>query len=206
MKSQVLAAISLIMFSTVAMPVWAQSGAFIDSSSLENTSTMQMEEAVPESLSDYGMRLNPQIGSSSFETTGKDKKSGSGLSGGLTVEFGHSVRKFETGLMYMEMARSGFIAVPLMAKLRLFSMRAQSWYAKVGFATAFESANRKAEASNLDVLAGLGISGRAVINSRTDLVLEATYHRGLLNADAGSQSYNVFNQGLLLLAGLSFRI
>lgn len=200
MKKHILHAAALTIFCTAAAPVWAQS-----TSSL-GTSSAEIESVVPERLSDYGMRLNTQLGSSSFETTGTNKKTGSGLSGGSTVEFGKSMRKFETGLVYIEMARSGYLTVPMMAKLRLFSMRAQSWYAKVGFATAFETANRQAEASNLDVLAGLGISGRAMINEKTDLILEATYHRGLLNADANSQAYSVFNQGLLLLAGLSVRI
>lgn len=200
MKKHILHAASLTIFWTAAAPVWAQSSASL------GTSSTAIESVVPERLSDYGMRLNTQLGSSSFETTGANKKSGSGLSGGLTVEFGKSVRKFETGLIYMEMARSGFLTVPMNAKIRLVSMRAQSWYLKAGFAPAFETANRQAQASNLDVLAGLGIGGRAMINEKTDLILDATYHRGLLNADVNSPAYGVFNQGLLLLAGLSVRI
>lgn len=201
MKYLILAATSLTILSTVAEPVWAQSEL-----SLGGSSATTIDSVVPERLSDYGMRLNPQLGSSSFETTGTKKASSSGLSGGLTVEFGQSLRKFETGLIYMEMAKSGFLTVPMMAKIRLFSMRAQSWYAKVGFATAFETANRKADVSNLDVLAGLGIGGRAMINNKVDLILEATYHRGILSADERSQAYDVYNQGLLVLAGFSIRI
>ncbi len=202
MKKHILYAVSVISVLTAGLPIWAQSSTTASGGSLN----MTIEGAAPERLSDYGLSINPQIGSSSFEYTGKNKNASSGLSGGVTVEFGQAVRKFETGLVFIEMAKSGYITIPMMAKIRLVSMRAQSYYAKFGFAAAFEAVGRQSEASNSDVLAGLGIGGRAAITDKIDLLIEGTYHRGMLNAYTNANPDNIHNQGFLILTGLSLAL
>lgn len=201
MKKHILNLVGLITVLTAAQPILAEG-----SLSAGSTSSMTIETAAPERLGDYGLALNPQIGSSSFEYTGKDKSSNDGLSGGLTVEFGRGMRKFETGLVLVQMAKSGYLTIPMMAKVRLFSMRAQSYYAKLGFAAAFEAVNRKQEASNYDVLAGLGVGGRLALGNKIAFIIEGTFHQGMVNAYSNRSNDIVRNQGFLILSGLSFSI
>jgi hypothetical protein len=164
------------------------------------------------------MHLNPQIGVSSFAYSGEGNSKPQ-ISGGATVEFGHPMRLLETGLIVMSTSseatlrgenapttiNSTYLTLPMTAKLRVVHRHAQSWYVKFGAMSAYElSSNRNSATQNLDVLGIVGVGGRLAFNRRSDFVIEATYNHGL--TDALSASGNNYNQGLLFLAGLSFRI
>lgn len=198
MKTHILAGLAVISFLTAGQPILAEEG----------VSRLKSEDMAPESLREMGLRLNPQLGVSSFEHS---KQIGTTTSAafGVTAELGRESRKLETGLMVVDMgssrATSRYLTIPMMAKIEIFKMRAQNWYAKAGFNTAYEISSTKDSATNnLDILAGLGLAGRLAFNQKADLVIEATYNRGLLdNLRSGGPSYN---QGILVLTGLSFRL
>jgi hypothetical protein len=211
MKSLAILVISLFTLLTVVEPAGAEPG---DAATLR----VHSESEGPERLSDLPMRLNPQIGVSSFEYSGRGGSKAQ-LSGGATVEFGRPSRKLETGVILMRtgaearfkgendptLVTSTYLTLPMMAKLRLVSMRAQSWYFKAGAMPAFEvGGNRDAATNNLDVLASIGLSGRLAFTRKADFVIEASYNRGLI--DALHTAGDNYNQGVLVLAGLSFRI
>jgi hypothetical protein len=126
------------------------------------------------------------------------------LSGGATVEFGGDVRKLETGLLVVQSADSSYMTLPMMAKLRVMNMKAQNWYGKFGFAPAFEMSNNK-RTNNIDILGTIGAGGRLYMNKKTDFIIEATFNRGLIEA-VRSASDNNYNQGFLVLAGVSLAI
>lgn len=199
MKTQTLGRLLVITLLTGAQPILAADGEIRES----------LKGSQVERLRDYGLNVNPQAGVSSFEHSGR---SGSVHSGalGVTAELGQtSIRMLETGLLVVQMgsdaARTTFLTVPMMAKIRLFSRPAQSWYAKAGVSTAFElSSTDKAATNNVDLLAALGVGGRFAFNSRSDLIIESTYNRGLLASVRGSES--AYNQGVLVMAGLSFKL
>ncbi|MGE4132752.1 MAG: outer membrane beta-barrel protein [Bdellovibrionales bacterium] len=208
MKSAAIWALGLFTVLTVGQPSWAQ----------ESTSTMSMDEAAPNSLSDLNLNLNPQLGVSSFEYSRGSTKSGSGISGGVTFEMGQPARKLETGLLILQTERSvklpksseavdlrsTYLAIPMMAKIRVASLGAQSWYGKFGFLSAFEmNSNRDSATQNYDVMAAIGGGGRFMVTRGTEFLLEATFNRGLIDSlrSANGSSYN---QGFLVSAGLSF--
>jgi len=200
MKKIVFPTLGLLMLLTAVQPILAQS---TDAGSI----TTSVEEERSPRLSDLGMKLNPQLGVSSFEYSGKNTTGGSEqkLSGGLTVEFGGSPRKMETGLVILQTQSSTMLTLPMMAKLRVLSMRAQSWYGKFGFMPAFElSSSRNRETNNIDVLGSIGAGGRLMFNKKSDFIIEATYNRGLM--DALRTSGQNYNQGVLVMAGMSFSI
>lgn len=199
MKKLVIWSLAVAMLLTLVEPVLAQS-------SEAGTSSMSVDEVREPRLSDLGMKLNPQLGVSSFEysgrnTTGEAKQK---LSGGLTVEFGGSERKLETGLVVLQAQGSTLLTLPMMAKLRVLSMRAQSWYGKFGFSPAFEVSSGRQDTNNIDVLGAVGAGGRLMFNQKADFVIEATYNRGLIDGlRGGGENYN---QGVLVMAGMSFNI
>lgn len=164
-----------------------------------------MEEVREPRLSDLGMKLNPQLGVSSFEYSGKNAgEAKQKLSGGVTVEFGASQRKLETGLVVLQTQGSTLLTLPMMAKLRVLSMRAQSWYGKFGFMPAFEISSSRKDTNNIDVLGSIGAGGRLMFNQKSDFIIEATYNRGLMDGlRGGGENYN---QGFLVMAGMSFNI
>jgi hypothetical protein len=169
------------------------------------TSRASVEDVREVRLSDLGMKLNPQLGVSSFEYSGSAKTSTKQkLSGGATVEFGGDVRKLETGLLVVQSADSSYMTLPMMAKLRVMNMKAQNWYGKFGFAPAFEMSNNK-RTNNIDILGTIGAGGRLYMNKKTDFIIEATFNRGLIEA-VRSASDNNYNQGFLVLAGVSLAI
>lgn len=168
-------------------------------------------------LSDLGMKLNPQLGVSSFDysrNSGGDARTR--LSGGLTVEFGGPMRKLETGLLLLQSGssallktgeeaqiNSSYLSIPMVAKLRVLQMRAQSWYGKFGFMPAFEVASsRDSLTNNMDVFTTLGLGGRFYFNPKTDIVVEATYNRGMI--DSLKQAGMSYNNGFMVMAGMSF--
>lgn len=205
MKKHIILGLLVFIFWTGVEPATALS----DESS---TSTAKIEGEGLDRLSDLPMRLNPQLGLSSFEKSGAGGNNGQEqFMGGLTVEFGESVRKLETGLLLMPVnakingqdVNSTYLAIPMLAKLRLANYGAQSWYAKFGFLTAFEtSSNRDSETNNIDVLASVGAGGRLVMTKRSDFIIEATYNRGMLDS-LRSGSSTTYNQGFLVMAGMS---
>jgi hypothetical protein len=198
---KVLNIIGLVVFmiSTGVEPVLA---AAVDEA---GTSRASVEDVREMRLSDLGMKLNPQLGISSFEYSGNAKSSAKQkLSGGATVEFGGDVRKLETGLLVVQGADSSYMTLPMMAKLRVMNMKAQNWYGKFGFAPAFEMSNNK-RTNNIDILGTIGAGGRLYMNKKTDFIIEATFNRGLIEA-VRSASDNNYNQGFLVLAGVSLAI
>ena len=103
--------------------------------------------------------------------------------------------------------QSTFLTIPMMAKIRIMQMHAQSWYLKGGVMTAFEvGSNNNGATNNLDVLASLGLGGRFLFTKNADFIVEATFNRGLLQALRTGSGATDYNQGALILAGVSFRL
>lgn len=204
MKKAILIAISLLMIFTLVQPVLAQSsGTGLDAGTISTEVGDERELR----LSDFPMSLVPQLGVSSFEFSGEEGggKAEQKLSGGLTVEFGQAMRKMETGFVVVQTQASSMLTLPMMAKVRVLSMRAQSWYGKFGVMPAFEmSSSRDSETNNIDVLGSIGAGGRLKFNQRSDFLIEATYNRGLIDG-LRSRGEN-YNQGVLVMAGMSFNI
>ena len=151
--------------------------------------------------------------------SGDDGSARQKLSGGSTVELGGDSRKLETGLLFMQTSgdvtlqdgsrspvTNSYLAVPMMAKLRVAALRTQSWYAKFGVISAFSvGPSRTATANPIDLMGSAGLGGRFVFTPKADFIIEATYNRGVMDAVQSSSSVN-YNQGFLVLVGLSFRI
>ncbi|MGE0526905.1 MAG: hypothetical protein AB7G93_04980 [Bdellovibrionales bacterium] len=207
MKTQMLLGFALFTVLTAVDSIWAQ----------ENSAEIRTrldDGAPPSRLTDYDIHLNPQLGLSSFEYSGRSTGSSKQqLSGGLTAEFGGPARKLETGVVIMrtgsavegEDITSTYLALPMMAKIRVVSLRAQSWYTKFGFMSAFElNSSRDSVTNNFDVIGSLGVGGRLPLNRTMDVLVDASYNRGLLDA-LRTQGEN-YNQGFLFLAGVSIRI
>ncbi len=200
MKTLKLLGLAVFMLSTVVEPVLAEVND-------AGTSSMAIESEREMRLSDLGMKLNPQLGVSSFEYSGKTTagEAKQKLSGGLTVEFGGAIRKMETGLLVVQTGASSYLTIPMMAKLRVISMRAQSWYGKFGFMPAFEIGSSNRNTTNIDVIGALGAGGRLTMTKKSDFIIEATYNRGLIDAVRSNSEQN-YNQGILVMAGVSISI
>jgi hypothetical protein len=202
---------ALFTLLTAAQPVAAQE---------DSTSRSTVEEVAPPRLRDMGMHINPQIGVSSFEYSGTTGGAKQKLSGGATTEFGLGMRRLETGLLLMQAGgraelrdgstqnvTSTYLTIPMMAKIRIMQMQAQSWYIKTGVLTAFEVASsRDSATNNIDVLASLGLGGRFAFTRTADFIVEATYNRGLIEAARTTAASTDYNQGVIVLAGVSFSI
>ncbi len=96
------------------------------------------------------------------------------------------------------------LTLPMMAKLRVLHMRAQSWYGKFGFSPAFELSSSRQDTNKIDVLGSVGAGLRLSATKSNDFIIEASYNRGLLDGLRGSGDN--FNQGFLILAGMSLSI
>lgn len=202
MKKLNLAVSSMLIFWTAVQPAWAEDTG-------TGMTSAPIEEIAEPRLSDLGIHINPQIGLSNFDYSKGDTKAKNDISGGATVEFGAESRRLETGLLLLrlknEALSSSYLTIPMAAKLRLYSLESQTWYGKFGFLTAFEtSSTRNSETNNLDVLGSLGIGGRFQFIRAADFTVEATYNRGLI--DALRSAGQTYNQGFLVMAGMSFKI
>lgn len=198
MKTRILSTLTLSMLLTSVSPVWAQN-------SVGTIATKN--EATPfERMSDLGVTVNPQLGVSSFNYSGEgSSNSEAKLSGGTTFEFGKDLRKLETGVLLLRTGESTFLTIPMMAKLRVMAARAQEYYAKFGFMPAFElSSSNDSATNNIDVLGMVGLGGRLAFTREADFIIETTFNRGLMDAVRGGGER--YNQGFLVLAGLSFKI
>src|SRR5690606_27394651 len=92
---------------------------------------------------------------------------------------------------------STYLAIPMAAKIRLLSMKAQAWYLKFGFMSAFElSSNHNSATNDMDVIGVLGLSGRLAAPGKSNLVVEATYNRGLIDSLRGDGRN--YHQGFLI--------
>lgn len=198
MKKQILSILALTSLLTNAQPILAQDG----------TTSMKLEPTGASSLSDLNLRVNPQLGLSNFEHSGKSGSTNNAAFG-ATVEAGQPARKLETGLMIITLgsdtANTQYLAIPLMAKFRIMQGKAQSWYAKAGITQAFElNSSNKEATNNVDTLLGAGFGGRLALGHDMDFIVEGTYNRGLLdNLKGGGDNRN---QGFLVLAGISLKI
>ncbi|MGZ3723160.1 MAG: hypothetical protein ACXVA9_09530 [Bdellovibrionales bacterium] len=211
MKSLFILGSAMIMVLTAVEPLMAEQ----DPASLRTS----VSDETPVRLSDLDMHLNPQIGVSSFEYSGNTGGGKQKPTGGATVEFGGSARKFETGILLMQTSAEttlnngqvgtvnvNYLTLPMMAKLRIISMKSQSWYAKFGAMTALALSSSDRNLTNgADVLAGVGLGGRFTFTPKSDLIIEATYNRGLLES-VHTSTGSSYNQGFVVLAGLSFSI
>lgn len=212
MKSQVFSAISMAIALTAVNPVWAQ-----DSSTVRTSAYAEADG--PDKFRDLDMRLNPQIGLSSFEYSGRTGGGNQNVAGGLTAEFGGSARKLETGLLWwqtsadaplkngaVERINTNYITLPMFAKLRVLNMRSQSWYLKLGFTTALRTNSSNKELTNAaDVLGGVGLAARFPATRNADFIVDTTYNRGLMQAVRTTEGNNK-TQGFVVLAGLSIRL
>lgn len=195
---------TIVITSSISISAW--------SAPAETGTTHGRLESSSERFNVGQMHLNPVLGASQFEhSKGSEVGDKSArLSGGLLVEMGESpARRLETGLMILNTdtgsISSSYLSIPMMAKLRIFNMGAQSWFAKVGALAALEtSSSRDEDTRNLDVLAAIGAGGRLRMTRAMDLLIDATYNRGLI--DNLKSNGNNYNQGILLLGGISFRL
>lgn len=203
---------AVITLSTAVNPAWAQE-------SSEVRIANPAEESGPSTFTDLNATVNPQLGMSSFEYSKKTGSGGQGMAGGATVELGSASRKLETGVLILQTGgdvtlnngqdvrlKNTYLALPMMAKLRIMSMRSQSWFVKFGMTTALRIKKDDQNLSNAaDVLAGLGLAGRFPLAQKSDFIIEATYNRGLLEA-VRTKAEASFNQGFIVLAGVSIKI
>ena len=193
-------------------PVWSQ-----DFSTVRTTCYAEADG--PSKFNDLDMHINPQVGLSSFEYS---KNAGGGqqkVTGGVTAEFGSAARRLETGWLWWqnsadatmkngttERITTNYITLPVMAKLRVLSARSQSWYLKLGVTTALRTSSSNNDATNAaDVLGGLGLAARFPATRNSDFIIDTTYNRGLLQAVNNPSGAN-YNQGFVVLAGLSIRL
>lgn len=183
MKALVLFNLFIVTLMVSAAPVLAQ-----------NSSLTTTQESIREPrLSDLGLKLNPQLGVSSF-TYSESKTAQTKLSGGATVELGQASRKLETGLLLVQLPDSSMLTIPMMAKLRVLSLPTQNWYGKFGFLPGFEISDSRSQKNPIEILGAIGAGGRLAFNKRADLVVEATYNRGMME----------HLSGFLVTAGMSF--
>jgi hypothetical protein len=207
-----LLAIAVCITSTAAFPVSAQQS---DSA----TTKTSMEDVGPSRLSDLGTHINPQLGVSSFEQSARTGGSKERFSGGVTAEFGEGMRRLETGILMVQAGgqatidgqqqslHATYLTFPMLAKLRVAELASQSWFVKGGLLTGFAtSRSDKDEMSAIDVMASLGASGRFAFTKRMDFIVDATYNRGLFETVRTSTASASFNQGVLVLAGVSLGI
>jgi len=204
---------ALLSVLTAVQPVTAETEEATSRISLENDGSV-------ERLSDLGTHINPMLGVSSFEYSGRSGSAKQKLSGGAIAEFGEGIRRMETGILILQsggqaklsngrisQVTSTYLTLPMMAKFRVAQLKSQSWYIKGGFLTAVEMASSNdAATNNFDVLASLGAAGRFHFTKSADFLVEATYNRGLMEAIRTSAGSRDFNQGVMVLAGLSFKL
>ena len=211
MKSLFLLGPAMVMMLTAVQPLMA-----------EDTGSVRLnvdELDSPVRLSDLDMHINPQVGVSNFEYSGKNGGGKQQPTGGVTLEFGGASRKFETGMLLMQTSADAtlnngetatvnvtYLTLPMMAKLRVLAMKNQSWYAKFGALTALTvgSSDRNIT-SGADVMAAVGLGGRFTFTQKSDFIVEATYNKGLLES-LNTTSGSSYNQGFVVLAGVSFNI
>lgn len=207
-----LLALVLLITSTTALQVSAQQ---TDTS----TTKTSMEEVGPSRLSELGTHINPQLGISSFEQSARTGGSKQRFSGGVTAEFGEGTRRLETGLLLVQSGGNAnidgeqrslhatYLTFPMFAKIRVAEMASQSWFIKGGLLTGFAtSRSDKDEMSAIDMMASLGAAGRFAFTKRMDFIVDATYNRGLFETVRTSAASASFNQGVLVLAGVSLGI
>jgi hypothetical protein len=210
------------------MVLTAAQTAHAGEASTAGSSNAQMQNVAPENvepdtvpfrLSQLPMRLNPQIGVSNFEYSAEGASKPK-LAGGATVEFGAGTYHAETGLLVIQRAsqasikgqpsatliQSNLLAIPLMAKIQVYSSPVQSWSLKLGAIQTYELSSNKAEATNkIDVLGSVGFSGRLAFTRRADFIVDASYNRGFIPALRAAHE-DTYNEGVLVLAGVSFRL
>jgi hypothetical protein len=187
----------------------------------EGTSTASMQGfESPESGDAYKVRLVPQVGMTSLGYAGSSGgDSTETISGGLTTEIGQSKQRLlETGILLLhttadakvgangatEQVATTQLAIPLMAKIRFIETKTQSWYAKFGALTAFETSNSQGNATTpFDVLGSAGVGARFPAGKKADFLVEATYNRGIFNV---LRDGTAVQEGVMIFTGISFGI
>jgi Outer membrane protein beta-barrel domain len=187
----------------------------------EGTSTASIQGfESPESNDAYKVRLVPQVGITSLGYSGTSGgEATQTVSGGLTTEIGQSKQRLlETGFLFLqgnsnakigvnganEKVSTSQLAIPLMAKIRFVETKEQSWYAKVGILTAFETSSNQGNATSpFDVLGSAGIGARFPAGRKADFLVEATYNRGVFNAFRDGTG---IQEGMMIFTGISFGI
>jgi hypothetical protein len=207
------AILSLALSGLFTAPVFADDSTSTSLSGASSELKLDSQEGGP--WSRLNPRIVPQLGMSSMQYTGAGGGSpGQGFAGGVTTELGTSkARLAETGILFIQSnaganigpngssqtVSSSEIAIPLMAKIRFIDSRTQSWYFKIGATTTFETATN-ANTSAFDILAGGGVGVRLPVSKKMDLLVEATYNRGMLDA---LQNAGGVTEGVLGFIGLS---
>lgn len=200
----------LFMILTVSQMALAQS----------DLSTSRLESDSPTlHLSDLPMRLNTQLGVSSFDYSNQGSAQPK-LASGVTVEFGSGRYRAETGVLFIprsssavfkgqsdaSLIQSNALAIPILAKARVYYSPVQSWSLKFGAIQTYEvSSNRPSVTNKIDVMASLGVSGRLQFTRQADFLVDASYNRGFVPA-LRSNFESAYNEGFLFLAGLSFKL
>lgn len=195
----------------LAIVVFASPMAFAQ----EGRSELKLESQSEDLPSDYKVSLVPQVGMASMSYTGKMKgDKGQGFSGGLTTELGSSkARLLEVGLLFVQSKSTvndtnqtistSQLGIPLMAKLRFIDMKSQSWYAKIGALTTFQTSSNEKETRSMDVLGSVGVGARVPLERKMDILIEATFNRGIMNAFLNETSVQ---EGLLVFTGISIAL
>lgn len=186
----------------------------------EGTSQASLDNLRSSPQGPYKFRIVPQVGMSSLQYTGRAGGSpGNTLSGGLTTEVGQTKQRLlEFGIVLLnsngtakvgisgasEKVSMSQIAIPLMGKIRFINTKTQDWYAKVGVLTAFQTfSDHEKKTAPFDVMGSAGIGARVPTSKSADVILEATYNRGMLNAFRDETSVR---EGLMFFTGISFGI
>ena len=143
-------------------------------------------------------RLNAVVGLGQIGAEGRDRAGGA--AGGALIELGSEWHTLETGALLLRTGagREASFALPMSAKFRVIDLAHQSWFIKAGAMTAFQS-------NGFDVLVGAGLGGRIALTPSLDLILDGTYHHGLMDSSTTEAGTNHVG-GVLFLTGLSFRI
>ena len=195
MKSLIYLSATLFTLLTVVEPIWADE-VWDQTEGVESESTLHLNP-----------RLNALVGFGNLSLAGRATPERVG--GGLTIELGQDWRRLETGVLMIPTggeARSNSLALPMWAKFRVVHTDVLSVFVKAGAMSAFETRSARDQSTrNLDVLASGGLGGRIKLNGWADLVIDATYNRGLLD-HARTAKGTDHQAGTLIFTGLSFPI
>ncbi|MCB0407089.1 MAG: outer membrane beta-barrel protein [Bdellovibrionales bacterium] len=205
--------IACIAVSSFMVTGQAFANATEQTTSSESSLKLEME-SLKEETKNPSVDMNVQLGLAAFEKTGDQSQNSSkqNVSAGLTFDIGDSNRVVETGLAYFQTStekqnkeiNSGYVAIPLNAKF--YTKDAQEGlYIKAGMLTSFlVTTSDSKQTRNLDLIGNIGLGSKIKMSSSYDFIIEGTYNRGFM--DTLKSSGDTYNQGLMILGGISFGI
>lgn len=159
-------------------------------------------------------------------------KAEQGLAAGAFIEFGERKVSFQTGLLYFQAGAAvkdeigvtaqitaHYLAVPLYAKWSLVRLPKSTFFLKAGVVPAyflggrseientqfgnFSSDLNRSSIHEFDVLTSAGAGASFPLGTKSTLLLDLTFNRGLVDFSK-SDRFESYNQGLLATASASF--